>query len=791
MEAVPAMPASSVETLETAEALGLECVLFEVPPDVEPSDKPPVRIFLGSEEAQHRAERVFLYSLAKLRDPARVYRVYLMKDLPGFDRRDWRTGFTQYRFAIPELAGGSGRAIYNDVDQIYLADPAELFDQDMGSHGYLAVVANDTSVMVLDCARMLPWWHLDAARRQSKRELIVAPATEPGLWGELAAGWNARDMEYRAGESRLLHYTALHLQPWRPTPEQYSYHPHPLGQLWLGLEWEADIANYQPFTRARPSAGYLAVLEESRVNPGLSTALPPAATDFLAGLGIGEAPLLCTLCAPAPGVQHCFSPALAASWPSERVPALVVSGLVEHLPAEDVHWFVEALFELAQRALYLHIDLRQVAAPADRPAPPRLTQPATWWRDRLATAVERHPAVAWQVDLVDVGGARHRFRYLPRAGSPQVWVLLGHHEGDNRQLLALAEALGWPYQTRRLAIHKQRIAPPWLLGASLWWLDRRRSEPLMAPWPDLVLASGRRAAPVARWICHRSGASTRLVHMGRPQSPLRAFDLVVTTPQYQLPARENVLHNLLPLSRPLLALTAEMISAWHQRLDSLPRPWVALLIGGNSATSMLDDRTARQLRAHAEALARRRGGSLLVATSPRTPAPAADILLADSPLPGLRYRWRPDDPDNPYPAFVELADEFIVTGDSASMIADACASGRPVRYAVLPRPPRRRRLRLRPAVWMLRHIERRRERLGRRGTPRQQGGLERWFDCLVAAGLLRPPRRLELLHVALRAGGIAWPLEDPEPTTPPPNNRLEQTVAAVRRLFFRGQAVRR
>src|SRR5687767_7203974 len=88
-----------------------------------PSPKPPVRMFVGTEDGQWRAERVFVYSIERVRDPARVYEIHLMRDLPDFDRRGWRTGFTNYRFAIPELAGRRGRAIYNDVDQIYLADP--------------------------------------------------------------------------------------------------------------------------------------------------------------------------------------------------------------------------------------------------------------------------------------------------------------------------------------------------------------------------------------------------------------------------------------------------------------------------------------------------------------------------------------------------------------------------------------------------------------------------------------------------------------------------------------------
>ena len=118
------------------------------------SHKTPVRIYLGTETAQARAERIFVWSINLVRDPSRTYEIYLMKELIGFDRRRWLTGFTNYRFAIPDFASGSGRAIYNDVDQIYLTDPGELFDLDLNEHGFLSIAENDSSVMLMDC-----WCH--------------------------------------------------------------------------------------------------------------------------------------------------------------------------------------------------------------------------------------------------------------------------------------------------------------------------------------------------------------------------------------------------------------------------------------------------------------------------------------------------------------------------------------------------------------------------------------------------------------------------------------------------------
>ena len=145
-----------------------ECVVLGVREGVAPSAKPPVRIFLGTEPAQYRAERVFFWSIEQVRDPGRIYEIHLMKELVGFDRQGWLTGFTNYRFAIPHFAAGYGKALYNDVDQVYLSDPGELFDVDLGEHGFLALSDHDTAVMLIDCARMASVWTLAEAQRQRR-----------------------------------------------------------------------------------------------------------------------------------------------------------------------------------------------------------------------------------------------------------------------------------------------------------------------------------------------------------------------------------------------------------------------------------------------------------------------------------------------------------------------------------------------------------------------------------------------------------------------------------------------
>src|SRR5262245_310602 len=100
----------------------------------------------------------------------------------------------------------------------------------------------------------------------------------------------------------------------------------------------------------------------------------------------------------------------------------------------------------------------------------------------------------------------------------RVWVLLGDGAGDNAQLLRLAEALGWPFEAKRIRYNRLNQCPNLLLGASKLTVDARRSDPLAPPWPDLVIGASRRAAPLARWIKKQSGERSRLVHLLHTQA---------------------------------------------------------------------------------------------------------------------------------------------------------------------------------------------------------------------------------------------------------------------------------
>jgi mitochondrial fission protein ELM1 len=324
-----------------------------------------------------------------------------------------------------------------------------------------------------------------------------------------------------------------------------------------------------------------------------------------------------------------------------------------------------------------------------------------------------------------------------------------------------------------------------LLGASLRSLDRDGSDTLGAPWPDLVISTGRRTAPVARWIGEQSRGAARLVQLGRKGGePAEQFDLVVSCEHFRQPWHSHRLQTLLPLNRVGARQLEAAAERWAGLFGDAPKPHIALVVGGSSALHRLDPGTARRLGAEVASFAESLGGRLMAITSPRTGEAAARALEQGLGSRHNLHRWRPGEADNPYLGYLALADVLVVTGESESMLSEAVASGKPL--LIYPLPERRRGPRdlLAEAVVRRAHTP----RLNKRGTVRPQRGLQYRCARLVDLGLVRPRRDLSLLHRALVERGLARLFGQPLPEAPArPYQEAPQVAARVRALMGRDE----
>jgi len=802
-------------TLEDDPRLFLDTIVFPPVSGVTPSPLPPVRIFLGTEAAHHRAERVFLWSVLEQRDPTRRYEISLMQDLPGFDRSAWTTGFSNYRFAIPYLVGGSGRVIYNDVDQIYLADPALLFDRDLGEHGFLALSSEDTSVMLLDCARMESVWPLHDARVVPKRELLARAAA---LRGDLPPAWNARDEEFRPGHSKLLHFTALHLQPWTPEPERFAYRAHPHGALWYDLERAADAAGFTVFDRANPSRRYRELIAccsdlhaRGSGTPGQSAGqtfpgqvLPrhvgsvarlveAAGARTVLDYGAGKAGAYQALPdqppeSPVKGMPAwgedmrvtVYDPAFPpySELPEDRFDGVICTDVLEHIAEQDIPWILQELFAHAKAFVYASV----ACYPAKKVLPNGenahvCQKPPAWWDAQFRTAARAHPHVHWELSIRKKNWRGKKVR-LSRVGGhwldrPRVWVLGDDKPGNTNQAIALAQALGYDYDLHSLEYGPFARLHNRLLGASLRGLTGRCAARLAPPWPDLIIACGRRTAPVARWIAKRSRGATRVVQLGRKGADTaHPFDVVVTPAHCHLAGDPRRIETLLPLTPLAIAETADL-----RPTDAGLR--TVVLLGGATRRYRFDAEAVEELARRLRADHATHGGELQILTSARTGSTALAQLKAT--LGDIARILNPDDLGNRYWTTLAAADRVIVSGESESLLADAVATGHPV--FIHPLPPRSSSLLLRAGAQLDRWARRR--PTNRRATTRPQRGLEYLCARLIETGIVRPPRNLEELHLALYARGVAQPLGSASPAgdaARPPFSAADEARAVAQRV---------
>lgn len=255
------------------------------------------------------------------------------------------------------------------------------------------------------------------------------------------------------------------------------------------------------------------------------------------------------------------------------------------------------------------------------------------------------------------------------------WVVSDGKPGMENQCLGLAEALGLTPVIKRVQLRSPwRQLSPYLRVGNLFAAGPL-GDPIRPPWPDLLIATGRQSIAPSLAVRKASGGRTFTVQIQDPQISPKHFDLVVV-PRHDRLRGENVMTSRGALHRVTPAILADAAARHAERLAHLPHPRVAVLIGGNNGVYSLTPSIMGTLAERLANLARTKGVGLMVTPSRRTGADNEAILRTR--LAGLNAEVWDGTGENPYFAYLGLADAVIVTCDSVSMTSEACSTGKPV-----------------------------------------------------------------------------------------------------------------
>jgi mitochondrial fission protein ELM1 len=247
--------------------------------------------------------------------------------------------------------------------------------------------------------------------------------------------------------------------------------------------------------------------------------------------------------------------------------------------------------------------------------------------------------------------------------------------GLRAQALGLVEAADLSADLRALKFRK-----PWSYLSPGLWPDPLRAvgpEASASPLPPLVVGCGGAGARVAAAL-RRPGVA--VVAVQNPRMDLQKFDLVVAA-RHDGIVGPNVIVTRTALHRASPARLAAAASLWAPAFADLPRPLVAVLLGGSNGRYRFGPAEARALAAQLAAVME--AGAGLMLTPSRRTGLVEQRILRDALAPRGAWIWDGAG-NNPYFGMLALADAVVATADSVSMVSEAVATSAPVFLVRLP-----------------------------------------------------------------------------------------------------------
>lgn len=247
--------------------------------------------------------------------------------------------------------------------------------------------------------------------------------------------------------------------------------------------------------------------------------------------------------------------------------------------------------------------------------------------------------------------------------------------GLKSQALGLAEAAGLAPDLRPL-----QFKTPWARVPTSLWLNPRwavAADSFAGPLPPVVIGTGGAGARVAASL---RSPLVKAVAIQHPRMALSRFDAVLAA-RHDGISGPNVIVTRTALHRVTPARLAAARALWAPRFAFLPRPLVAVLLGGSNGRYRFELPEARALLPGLVRMLKQ-GAGVMVTPSRRTSASVL-ALLREALLPLGAYIWDFTG-ENPYFGMLACADAILVTADSVSMVSEAVATSAPVLLVRLP-----------------------------------------------------------------------------------------------------------
>jgi mitochondrial fission protein ELM1 len=249
-----------------------------------------------------------------------------------------------------------------------------------------------------------------------------------------------------------------------------------------------------------------------------------------------------------------------------------------------------------------------------------------------------------------------------------IWALTDDRAGNNSQSIGLAQNLSNNYQIKEISYNKLAKLPNFLQFGSLIGINSYLKQELInSKSPDIIISTGRKLAKIAIFL-KKYHKNSFLVQIMNPNINFKKFDLVILPDHDRKYNSDNIIRSLGALTKIDKKKLELEYQKFNHDLKKIPKPKIALLLGGSSKKNRFTLNNAQDLRKICNKISNKMQGSLLILDSRRT-----DNFILEELQNNLNCNYqifRYNQIPNPYLAILHDADYIIATGDSISMCSE-------------------------------------------------------------------------------------------------------------------------
>ena len=257
-----------------------------------------------------------------------------------------------------------------------------------------------------------------------------------------------------------------------------------------------------------------------------------------------------------------------------------------------------------------------------------------------------------------------------------IWALIDDQPGNQNQIYGVLNQLKLPFKIQKVHYNFLSRLPNFLLQILGGSIHLKKKINLKTPYPKLILSCGRRTFPLAKKIRNKIFPTPLFIHFMYPRGSYKTSDAdIIFTPQHDKVKKKSNLIETIGAANLINKIN------YKKKTSQGKKKIILILLGGNHGKYKLKTDDVNYIINEVTDKIKD-NGYIFLSTSRRTPEKIIKLIenlrIKNKKLSQVFYPNR-NKIKNPILEMLKDCDEIVVTGDSMSMISEACSTNKPVR----------------------------------------------------------------------------------------------------------------